>query len=210
MKSIKVGVEQVDIKKNRVDSGFDRAAYSSSPLQISHFHLLNKDTELYQQCQGKLSTQIKMSLPLPALAALIETSTDSATQHHFIEAFDTLCKGNTFTEQIVGLKQRKNRESKHIFFQATANSSEDGTFCKRQLSKFGQNQTKLLSKRRLEGGNQKQIYENTLSCRRPIRIIESIGLHTGPPFILFENAVLSLPKLYLNLYLQLNVDYLGD
>lgn len=161
MKSIKVGVEQVDIKKNRVDSGFDRAAYSSSPLQISHFHLLNKDTELHQQCQGKLSTQIKMSLPLPALAALIETSTDSATQHHFIEAFDTLCKGNTFTEQIVGLKQRKNRESKHIFFQATANSSEDGTFCKRQLSKFGQNQTKLPSKRRLEGGNQKQIYENT-------------------------------------------------
>lgn len=76
-----------------------------------------------------------MSLPLPALAALIETSTDSATQHHFIEAFDTLCKGNTFTEQIVGLKQRKNRESKHIFFQATANSSADGTFCKRQLSK---------------------------------------------------------------------------
>lgn len=151
-----------------------------------------------------------MSLPLPALAALIETSTDSVTQHRFIEAFDTLCKGNTFTEQIVGLKQKKNRESKHIFFQATANSSADGTFCKRQLSKFGQNQTKLPSKRRLEGGNQKQIYENTLSCRRPIRIIESIGLHTGPPFILFENAVLSLPKLYLNLYLQLNVDYLGD
>lgn len=59
-------------------------------------------------------------------------------------------------------------------------------------------------------GQSKADIREHLSCRRPIRIIESIGLHTGPPFILFENAGLSLPKLYLNLYLQLNVDYLGD
>lgn len=146
-----------------------------------------------------------------SLSGLTETSIVSATQQHFIEAFDTFCKGNTFTERTVGLKQRKSSESKHIIFQATINNSADGTFCKRQLSQFGQNQTKLLAKRRLEGGNQKQIYKNTPSCRRPTRTTEcNSWLHTGPPSILFENAGLSLPKHYLNLYLQLNVDYFDD